>query len=124
VRLDKFTALSALIPRARGGRVMDVFQQLEAHGVDLTQGGIKPGYTYFTHLDDLKEGDTVIIEAPRGENGRTVEHSGIAYPGTVVEVDPPADFAKQARKWIVCKVDWDAHRARSALAPAIEDARE
>jgi hypothetical protein len=85
------------------------------------EGGIKPGYTYGTHIPNLKVGDTVIVEAPRAQDGSPVEHSGLAYPGTVVDADPPETMCKRATKWIVDRVDWDAHRARSALAPFVKE---
>jgi hypothetical protein len=84
--------------------------------VALSKDG-EPGYTYFTHLADHKVGDWVIVELPRDERGRLVEQSGIPAIGRVTDAKPPGTMRDRATKWIIDRIEWDAYRARSALAP-------
>ncbi|QMV29725.1 hypothetical protein [Vibrio phage vB_VnaS-AQKL99] len=62
-------------------------------------------YTYKTDIKELEVGDEVVVDAP--STGLTVV--------VVAEVHDIADLDEKATfeyKWIVCKVDTEAHKAR------------
>lgn len=78
-----------------------------------------PGFwTYWTHLDDLKVGEWVIVEAPRNERGQLTDATGVPILAQVADINPNRQQCARAKKWIVDRIDWDKYRALSALAPA------
>jgi hypothetical protein len=74
-------------------------------------------WTYWTHVDDLKVGDWVIVEAPRNEHGQLVAGTGIPIVAQVMDINPNRQQCAKAKKWIVDRIDWDKYRALQALAP-------
>lgn len=82
----------------------------------MLPGNTATRYTYWVHGDMPAEGDWVIVEAPRDEQGKLVESTGFPLCGQVVEINPPVEFRRRATKWIVQRIDWEAYRAVKALA--------
>jgi hypothetical protein len=59
-------------------------------------------YAYMTDISDVAVGDTVVVESP---------HSGFTCV-KVTAIDESATAVTKATKWVVCKVDAEAYRAR------------
>lgn len=79
-----------------------------------------PGWTYWAHGGPFKEGDWVVVEAPRDQRAQLVEASGIPMLAKVIDTKPPGTMRKKATRWIVGKVEWDPYRALQALVPKTE----
>lgn len=90
--------------------------------VKFDRGG--PGYTYFTPFDDHHIGDVVVVELQERKPGeaRSSDSGHFAF-ARVSDAKPPQTMCDRATRWIVDRVNVDAYRARSALAPVIEGAR-
>ena len=69
--------------------------------VSVAFPGSQMTYCYFTDTS-LKEGDHVVVDSTNS--------LGLAIVQTVPETDP--DRTKWASRWVLCKVDVEAHRKR------------
>lgn len=63
--------------------------------------------------------DHVIVEVPRRNDDDEVipGHSKQPVIGVVSKKQPTPEERAKASKWLVGRIDWDAHRARTALMP-------
>jgi hypothetical protein len=69
--------------------------------VNFLYGNTRDGYDFITDIQELTVGDVVVVESSLG--------LGLA---TVVAVCD--EVTAKAKKWIVCKVDMEAHNKRMA----------
>ena len=70
--------------------------------VKFSSGYQEKTYAYLTDIDDVSVGDTVVVESP---------HSGMTCV-VVKGIDDSAEAISKATKWVVCKVNDTAYRAR------------
>ncbi|NFC86282.1 hypothetical protein EXN13_00920 [Clostridium botulinum] len=72
--------------------------------VKFLRGSFDQEYSYKTYIEDLKNGDILVVEANNSYSIAIFQR----YSGTKSRV-------KQATKWVVQKVDIEAHEAKMFL---------